>query len=386
MVTAQWRRFVAGWHTEIDDRVQMARLRARLLVLGASVVMISLALLLATSRDRPSAAPSVLFEEVWLTVVLGYSLARGSRMTDPEFFVLLVIGQVNALVGVVLSEGHGHVAATALSETSIVIVAALFMESRVFLAAQFVVTAGLVAGTAALAPPGQAATSELGNGLVTLLLVLIALRVLRDLSVRAVGLAKRGEVTDPLTGLANRRGLERQIFAMWGDLVRTGRSVAALVVDVDHFKRINDTRGHAGGDQVLRALASVLTADLRPEDIAVRLGGEEFVVLSPTQPGQGVALAERLRRRIERDLAPVTVSIGVHERRPAATDDPAEAIWGAVDVADQALYAAKNGGRNQVRTADSLADGTAPHGPEPGGAAPTETPAAPRYDQLGVRP
>jgi diguanylate cyclase (GGDEF)-like protein len=125
-------------------------------------------------------------------------------------------------------------------------------------------------------------------------------------------------------------------------------NVIALAVDVDHFKEVNDTLGHAGGDDVLRRLAAVLSSCVRPGDVAVRLGGEEFLVLVTGQPGEGVAIGERIRLAVAEQLAPITVSVGVHEVAPDEAGMITDQLWAAADAADHALYEAKRAGRNRV--------------------------------------
>ncbi|MBK6287141.1 MAG: GGDEF domain-containing protein [Gammaproteobacteria bacterium] len=131
---------------------------------------------------------------------------------------------------------------------------------------------------------------------------------------------------------------------------RFGHPFALLVVDIDHFKRINDCFGHSAGDQVLRTVAAQITDCLRPYDQAFRFGGEEFVVmLSQTAQVKGMEIAERIRQRIATHRKPdggsaptITVSIGCGEFRHDET------IGELFDRADRALYAAKNQGRNRV--------------------------------------
>jgi diguanylate cyclase (GGDEF)-like protein len=184
----------------------------------------------------------------------------------------------------------------------------------------------------------------------------VVVRLLKDLAVAALARARHGEVTDPLTGLINRRGLERLGPQRWGARARAAVPLAMLVIDVDHFKKINDTQGHAAGDEVLRRLAGVITSTTRVDDLTVRLGGEEFLVLADVNPGDGERAAERLRAAIAAQLHPVTVSIGVHELLPDSQQPMPEALWAAVDAADRALYVAKSTGRNRVvSTAQQLA-------------------------------
>ena len=159
----------------------------------------------------------------------------------------------------------------------------------------------------------------------------------------------RQSTEDPLTGLANRRRLDQLLRA--GHMGHSGH--AALMVDIDHFKTVNDRFSHAVGDAVLCQLAALLTDGSRSIDTAVRLGGEEFLVLLPqASAAAAAATAERLRARIEAFdwtvLAPglaVTASIGV------ALGAEASSVDGLLALADQRLYAAKRSGRNCVVSA-----------------------------------
>lgn len=163
----------------------------------------------------------------------------------------------------------------------------------------------------------------------------------------------RGEaMLDPLTGLLNRRGLARQ----FDDVQRQARDVdspiAVLVIDVDHFKDVNDRFGHNRGDAVLRELARVMRTALRSSDEIYRIGGEEFLLLaSGATPDDAAAIAEHLRLTVERSRPAgvrITISIGVASR---ASDAPEADRDELIHIADSALYAAKRDGRNRVHTA-----------------------------------
>ena len=166
-----------------------------------------------------------------------------------------------------------------------------------------------------------------------------------------IGRLNRDAQTDPLTGLVNRRGLEQALAVLEAE--RRGFSV--IVLDVDHFKRVNDTYGHEVGDHVLRQLAELMRAGCREGDLLCRTGGEEFLMLLPGA-GQAVALAvaERLRLCVEATLiepiGTVTVSLGVAQWSPDAQLTPADVL----SQADRALYRAKRGGRNRVVSGDDL--------------------------------
>ena len=155
-------------------------------------------------------------------------------------------------------------------------------------------------------------------------------------------------VTDPLTGVWNRRQ-GQMLFA--ADLAEAGRhppTMTMLMLDIDHFKVINDTFGHQTGDRILVELTSRLAANLRPSDVLVRWGGEEFiVVMRHCTEADGLGVAEKIRARVAdvpfEQAGWVTISVGVAGLQP--TDDLE--TW--VDRADRAMYAAKAGGRNAVR-------------------------------------
>jgi len=158
-------------------------------------------------------------------------------------------------------------------------------------------------------------------------------------------------LTDELTKLPNRRHLAQRFLEEMQRARRHHKSMAFLMIDIDHFKVVNDTYGHLQGDAVLAELAKILISGKRESDVAARYGGEEFgVILHETNEVGAMTLAERIRSKVEAASFPgglkLTISIGV-----AATDD--EALFtGLLEKADQALYAAKQAGRNAVRAAD----------------------------------
>ncbi len=158
-------------------------------------------------------------------------------------------------------------------------------------------------------------------------------------------------LTDELTNLPNRRALAQAYVQEMHRAKRYHKSIAFLMIDLDHFKQVNDTAGHLQGDAVLHELASILTSGARDSDVCARYGGEEFgIILHETTESGARTLAERIRAKVAAATFPggvkLTVSIGV-----AATADPAM-FTSLIEQADQALYAAKQGGRNQVRVAD----------------------------------
>ncbi|MCL6525488.1 MAG: GGDEF domain-containing protein [Thermaceae bacterium] len=158
---------------------------------------------------------------------------------------------------------------------------------------------------------------------------------------------KRLAHSDPLTGLANRRRAEELIALELIRSTRYGQPFSVLVLDLDHFKQVNDRYGHAVGDQVLREVGFRLSKALRESDVLARWGGEEFLVFAPnTDLQQAQALAERLSQALSskalwNDLA-VSASIGV------ATAQPGDTVEELVSRADRAMYEAKAQGRNRI--------------------------------------
>jgi diguanylate cyclase (GGDEF)-like protein len=165
-----------------------------------------------------------------------------------------------------------------------------------------------------------------------------------------------GALQDPLTGLYNRRHFEERLGSELAASERHEHPVSLLMVDVDHFKSINDQHGHVAGDEALRMVAFVLRGAVRKEDVLARYGGEEFVVVARETALDGArSLGERIRRAVEKsrcawqghDLG-VTVSIGVAVSAGLAEFGPGRAERELIEAADRALYVAKQSGRNRV--------------------------------------
>jgi diguanylate cyclase len=164
-------------------------------------------------------------------------------------------------------------------------------------------------------------------------------------------------LVDSLTGLLNRRAFDLRIGELFDAADGRGETFSIIVVDIDHFKRINDGYGHLFGDRVIRAVGSALKAGVKGKDFVGRYGGEEFAILLPATHLKGAwAVAEGVRRlvagsrirRLNNDevVGNITVSAGV------ATHRAGEGIQSVFERADAALYRAKNGGRNRVETAE----------------------------------
>jgi diguanylate cyclase (GGDEF)-like protein len=161
-------------------------------------------------------------------------------------------------------------------------------------------------------------------------------------------------LTDELTKLPNRRYMAQRFLQEMQRARRYKKGLAFVMMDLDHFKNVNDSYGHLQGDQVLAALAKIILSAKRQEDVAARYGGEEFALILHETTAEGAKiLADRIRASVEEATFPgdlkLTISIGV-----AATDDEAQ-FTNLMEKADEALYEAKEGGRNRVVMADMKA-------------------------------
>jgi diguanylate cyclase (GGDEF)-like protein len=177
---------------------------------------------------------------------------------------------------------------------------------------------------------------------------------LRELSERLQGLS----ATDALTGIANRRTFDERLAVEVARANRYGTPLSLVMVDLDHFKELNDRFGHLAGDEVLKRVAALVDREKRLGDVVARFGGEEFAAILPhTEPRAALAWAERVRQliagtevRSDAGALTVTASFGIAGAIPAT-----EQVHALIENADQALYEAKSQGRNRVVAAT---DGT----------------------------
>lgn len=170
---------------------------------------------------------------------------------------------------------------------------------------------------------------------------------------RALDDSRRDALTDSLTGVANRKCFDQEIFAAVEESEASGETLSLIFADIDNFKNFNDTHGHQLGDQVLRLVGRTLHSSLKGKDTAARYGGEEFAIILPdTTSGGATSVAENIRKSIaskrlvrkgsDSNFGAVTVSLGVTSYRPG------EEVGAFIERADQALYTAKKLGRNRV--------------------------------------
>lgn len=344
----------AGWSLDLvarpvrdgDERLT-ARWLAVMLVTGAGLGSLNL-LVGGVLRDgvyRTGYAATML-----LLLLLGVVLAVRRRAGQGMASLLVVLGDAVYVV-VALSTTDPLLYSPPLMLLFSCFAAAWFLGPRM-LAVHMVLVVLACAGALerSHADPMELAVQVLVNSAV-LNLVTVGVFVLRRRVQRLLDHTRTLSSTDALTGLANRRWLVEQAPRLWRQARRDGQRVAALVLDLDHFKQLNDAFGHATGDQVLRVVAAALSATVRPSDVLARTGGEELVVLGlVTDPAEARRLAERLRLSVAGSCPAhqVTASIGVALVRPVDDEDAADGLWRLIDRADGAMYAAKQGGRNRV--------------------------------------
>jgi len=337
-------------------------------LLGLSTLGALLALLVNESRGAPS--PLITAAALAVTVInvtlAGLTAAGRVRLAVLEWALLLsfaaviVANLVHGLYLAPLEAGAVDGARAAMHWVPVAfVVAYIALDAR--LAAR--VALGILLGVVLVAAPallvgreqvaGIGSSQEFVQVVLAYAVTLVALSFFAGLPQQLVRWRETAHemrelaFTDALTGLANRRWAEAQLDLELARSERYGGGFAVIVVDIDHFKRLNDARGHAVGDEVLIGLAATLRRSLRATDRVARWGGEEFLVLAPETPlPAAIELAEVLRRQVAstalRHGLFATISLGVAEWRAGDTRGT------LVERADAALYLAKGAGRDRV--------------------------------------
>ena len=275
------------------------------------------------------------------------------HVKHPEYLLFAAWTCSQAIIGTAVPlTGGPHSPAMAWFAIPIVTLSARFPTRGVKLG--LAVTAAMMIGVA-LATDASAVIDDpplliMPLGLVTAVAILSTALMSSDITHRSEA------VIDPLTGMLNRNSLKDRTFELSHQSRRTGQPVGLIVGDLDHFKEVNDTHGHAAGDAVLQDVAYLLRKQLRAFDLAYRIGGEEFLVLLPgANLEQTAAMAERLRGGVEGDTVGgglrVTMSFGVS----ASANDCAFDYQSVCEEADAALYEAKRQGRNRVCAGAAIA-------------------------------
>jgi diguanylate cyclase (GGDEF)-like protein len=307
----------------------------------------------------PGPARSLYAATMLVLVVLGGVLAVRRRVDAGTTAALVVVGDAVYVV-VAWSVTDPLLYASPLMLLFCCVAAAWFLGPRMLAVHMLLVVAACAVALVGSYPDTATTIVQVTVHAGVLDLVTLGVFLLRRHVQQLLEHTRTLSSTDPLTGLSNRRSLIEQAPRVWRQARRDGQRVAALVLDLDHFKRLNDAFGHATGDAVLRRVAEALGASVRPADVLARTGGEELVVLGlVADPSEARHLAERLRLAVADSGAslqrPVTVSIGVALTRPGYGEDPTNALWRLVDRADAAMYEAKEDGRDRVVLASPTA-------------------------------
>lgn len=321
--------------------LELMRLVAILQYVAGGLTLVFAALLLPDSDHSDHGAYYALGGAALGLAVIRYLQQGGMSLRHARLSNFAGLGYITAVVAV--SKPIGATPAFFLWP---ILTAAYFLRRR-DLAIVFALFLVLFAVALGFTRDGNEA--QVYVPLVLVVFVVTALvRLMRESLAGLIGGLERSASTDDLTGLANRAAFRESCRRDVEQARRTGAPLSLVMVDLDHFKAINDRFGHAAGDDALRRFAAVLRGECRAADLAARQGGEEFVVsLADTGLDEAAHFAERLRARIEDetagDDAPIRISVGVAELT--------EAHAGADDViaaADAALYEAKTTGRNRV--------------------------------------
>lgn len=315
----------------LPDHVADYREPARSVLVFAVLVIVTLTL---------GISPQQLDRRV-LLVLVGTGVAFGAASLIRRMHPLL--SRCDGLVGLTLIAGLVVASGAATSIYRPLLVLLLLYAAMFFDTARLAAT-GLLIGAVIVVPPVLAGMEDAAAGLLVEIPVWALLAgVVHALVHRSRATAR----TDGLTGLSNHVTFQSLLRAEHERMRRYGSPYSVLLLDLDHFKRINDLHGHPVGDEVLRGVAKVLRQRARITDTVARYGGEEFAFLLPeTTREQATTVAEHLCAVVrDAELAlPVTVSVGV----ASSADGLEDTAEGLLAAADQALYAAKRGGRNRV--------------------------------------
>jgi diguanylate cyclase (GGDEF)-like protein len=320
-------------------------------LLGVGAALGSLNLLL-DGVLRPGPFRLLYAASMLVLLTVGVVLALRQRVSAGTTATLVVVGDVVYVI-VSASVTEPLLFAPPLMLLFCCAAAAWFLGPRMVAVHMLLVVVACVSALSRSYPDTAALIAQVVVNSAVLDLVTLGVFLLRRRVQRLLTHTQALSSTDPLTGLANRRSLVEQAPRIWRQARRDGQRVAALVLDLDHFKRLNDAFGHAVGDAVLRSVATALGATVRPADVLARTGGEELVALGlVSDPSEARHLAERLRLAVAGSGVglqhQVTVSIGVALARPGYGEDPTDALWRLVDRADAAMYEAKQHGRDRV--------------------------------------
>jgi diguanylate cyclase (GGDEF)-like protein len=308
---------------------QMARTAAALFGAAGLITLLSIFLPHQPQLEREGLA----FVSVFAAVLTAVLMIGGERLPPWTFHVWTACGTVLVTFGLIFNgERLGGAAGGDEMYYLWVVLYAAYYLGRLGTAVQVGIIAAAYTAALIVIDPGPIATSRWLTTVGLAVGSACVVRVLSERVERLVGELRLAAATDPLTGLLNRRAFGERCTQELARARRTGEPFAALLIDVDRFKEINDREGHAAGDAALVALAGVLSGELREIDSVARLGGDEFaVLLAGTGDAGARATAARL---IERSGVPISIGTAVYGLDGHTADELARA-------ADAALYAAK---------------------------------------------
>ena len=326
-----------------------ARARDRLRLAGAllfSAGAVTLAAVLTAPDPDPSDPRPLLICAVVFALVAGV-LAAWRRAPEAVLHLICPLGTVATTVAMALAEPVGL---TPIFYLLPMLVAGYFLP-RGEIAANFAFALVLCGAALALwVEPGLRSAMFMAVTAITGVVTVVVLKLREQVHVLV---SRLGELAthDSLTGALNRGAFEQRLESELARSDRIAAPCALVVLDVDHFKRINDSGGHAAGDRALRSLAQAVRRAKRRSDVFGRIGGEEFALVLPDTGIEGAAVfAEKLRTSLRKAMGEVTVSFGVTD-----VGTTGRTVRGMLHSADVALYAAKRSGRDRVMRADALA-------------------------------
>lgn len=308
--------------------------------------------LLAIARFQRGRARDIPLHFAWVPVALGVALAIAlAGWTQMRYFWLSVVYAAQLALIAWCAWGPRLQGPRESARLVVVIGAG-------GLAIFFLARSGLVMmadhGTASASIPVDVAGSTFFAALAGVLMSTAGFLLMQK--ERALELFRDQSTHDPLTGVANRRSLLQQLDTYLSLANRQSNSLAFLMIDIDHFKRVNDTYGNLAGDAVLREVAKRIRQRLRRQDVVGRYGGEEFGAVLSTDVNGALVVANEIRDAFrERPVdfggrkIGITVSIGIHSRVPEVVEGAADLM---IEAAERALYIAKNRGRDRVEVSD----------------------------------
>ena len=347
-----------GTGSSVDERL-MARVLAGLFCAGATLALLTVALPHSARADTTGLLGVVGVAYVVAAVLLW----RSRSLSMPALQVALAWG--STLITAVAYFSGERPSPLVFFYLWVFLFSSYFFKRReVALQIAYVGLAYAALLLAAPPPSGIPAWWLVGMG--TLVVAAILIATMRARSEQLIARLYEAARTDPLTGLLNRRGFRELLDLELERARRTAAPVTLVTGDLDHFKRVNDRSGHPGGDAALRRAADLLRQGLRQIDGAARVGGEEFALVLPGTDHEGAhRVADRLRRALreefELDTVAITISFGI-----ASFPQHAETAGSLVRAADEALYAAKQAGRDRSvihapEFADEFVEGTRGH-------------------------